>query len=803
MSKSNPCLAQALLFAKHGYRVLPLFGIEEGKCLCGKPDCSHPGKHPHYHKVDLSQGHNSASTDVSQLEAWWARWPNANLGVALDANTVVIDVDPRNGGDESLARLISAAGELPATFEVQTGGGGRHLWFRNSGEAIGCRCDAFGPEYPGLDIKSHGGYIVAPESAHISGRTYVAREPFDRDTLAEFPTDLRKILAAKHRKSANAIKMGERNQKLFDKALALCRKGADKPQALNALAEIAAQCDPPYDAVEARKIVERVYSYDSETEKPERKSKAKKALELCSEMELFHDDSDVGYAVRRQNGHLETYNIRSTPFAKLLRSLYFSRFKDAIGEELDQTLSALEARAIFDSPRREVFTRIAHVGGSIYVDLGTKDWAVVEVSQTSWRLLLDSPVHFVRPYGFRSLPKPEYGGDVLALVEYINADSDESLVLILAFICGAFMDPQFASFPILALIGEKGSSKSTLARLICRLIDPRKIEVRHFADRDDLLLAASHSKILAIDNIGRITPGQSNDLCRLSTGAGVSKRRLYTDTDEVIIQAKLPLILNGIEDFVTAPDLADRTLFPRLQRIEPSKRMEEREFWQKFERALPQALGFIYSAVSIGLREFDSIKPAKLARMADFHRWSLACESAFGRFAGMFERAYERSTKAATEMALEDSPLAKRIQELVANGLLQGFQGSPTELHALLVNGMSEIEVRGFPKAQTLRSKLRVVAPVLREVGIYVETDVQRSSSKRNIKIQTARESVTSVTSVTGEPNHVESRDTSTLLNDTSMTHDQDEPDEELVRNDTHDTRDTWEDISELVHEIR
>jgi hypothetical protein len=108
--------------------------------------------------------------DAATLAHWARRWPLLNLGVVTGAvsGLVVIDVDPRHGGFESLAALERQHGALPATIEAETGGGGRHLYFvcpvpppRNKAGLA-----------PGVDLRGEGGMVVAPPSLHPSGRPY-------------------------------------------------------------------------------------------------------------------------------------------------------------------------------------------------------------------------------------------------------------------------------------------------------------------------------------------------------------------------------------------------------------------------------------------------------------------------------------------------------------------------------------------------------------------------------------------------------------------------------------------------------
>jgi hypothetical protein len=106
---------------------------------------------------------------VEQVQRWWRRWPDANVGVVTGAvsGLVVLDVDPRHRGEASLAALEGVHGAVPHTIESLTGGGGQHLYFRHPGTDVPC-----GPIAPGLDVKGDGGLVVSPPSGHVSGRVY-------------------------------------------------------------------------------------------------------------------------------------------------------------------------------------------------------------------------------------------------------------------------------------------------------------------------------------------------------------------------------------------------------------------------------------------------------------------------------------------------------------------------------------------------------------------------------------------------------------------------------------------------------
>lgn len=104
------------------------------------------------------------------LHEWFRRSPDYNVAIVTGAlsGLVVVDVDPRHGGNKSLRDLESAHGRLPDTVESITGGGGRHLYFSHPGQTVRNRTNI----EPGIDLRGDGGCIVAPPSVHPSGKRY-------------------------------------------------------------------------------------------------------------------------------------------------------------------------------------------------------------------------------------------------------------------------------------------------------------------------------------------------------------------------------------------------------------------------------------------------------------------------------------------------------------------------------------------------------------------------------------------------------------------------------------------------------
>jgi len=165
-------LDQALACAAEGLPVFFLHGIgPTGKCTCNEPDCdTDAGKHP----IAGTRWSHDATTDQAELRRRWDAFESAapwlNYGIAVPDGLAVIDVDPRNDGDVTLAALESAPdlGAFPRDRVAQSGSGdGRHIWLRLP---TGKRLE--GSLGPGIDVKQLGGYVVGPGSRHASGGTY-------------------------------------------------------------------------------------------------------------------------------------------------------------------------------------------------------------------------------------------------------------------------------------------------------------------------------------------------------------------------------------------------------------------------------------------------------------------------------------------------------------------------------------------------------------------------------------------------------------------------------------------------------
>lgn len=260
----------AMRYAEMGWHVVPLHSWVQGRtrwgCSCGKQDCTSPAKHP----IPFA-GLNDSSVNKTVVEAWWKKWPWANVGIRTGycSGLVILDIDPAAGGNDSFDDMIGRNTKLPDTVEVITGGGGRHIYFKHPGGVIRNSAGRLGP---GLDIRADGGYVVAPGSIHASGKRYEFEASSLPSTtpIAEMPTwMLTSILDnTAPRKFGKAgtgdediIPEGYRNEYIASLVGTLHRRGVSMA-AIEACvdAENSVRVRPPLSADEITKVVASILS---------------------------------------------------------------------------------------------------------------------------------------------------------------------------------------------------------------------------------------------------------------------------------------------------------------------------------------------------------------------------------------------------------------------------------------------------------------------------------------------------------------------------------------------------------------
>ena len=302
--------------------------------------------------------------------------------------------------------------------------------------------------------------------------------------------------------------------------------------------------------------------------------------------------------------------------------------------------------------------------------------------------------------------------------------------------------------PISIPYGEKGSVKTTYCKFEKRLIDPDRIELLTVPqDKSEFVQQQYHNYLSVYDNIKTIPYWFSDEVCKAITGVGSTKRRLYTDDDDVIYSYKRLLIINGINNSLTEPDALDRSILKEFERIDDDQRKEESRVEAEFEEMKPKLLGYIFDVLVKSLQIKPTVQLHNLPRMADFAVWGEAIARAMGYKPMEFIDAYYRNIGRQNIEVIESNPLAQAIEKFVHTWHKEGEEAcwqSPTSKALEKLNKVAQAYgmdtgSKLWPKASnSLTKRLRPILSNLRE-GLGIHIVINRNTAGKNKNTSTIR----------------------------------------------------------------
>lgn len=440
---------------------------------------------------------------------------------------------------------------------------------------------------------------------------------------------------------------------------------------------------------------------------------------------FFCSTKGIAFAEIRIDERIETLPLASKAFGEWLVHRFFLERKKApkLASERD-AVRTLTAYAKYETGARcEVHLRSAMVGGTLLLDIGDETGRCIEITPMGWRVLPTAPVKFQRMPGMAALPLPERGGDIKQLRQFTNL-SDANFILYVAVLTDALYPGR--PHVLLNLIGESGSGKTTAARISRSLTDPSEVptgtlprEVR------DLFADVNGSHVLSYDNISSIPKAISDALCQVTSGTGFRKRRLYSDLDLVLVGGYRTVIITGVHNAITEPDLAERNLIMNLSHVAARQRRSEARLWKDFEQARPQTFGALLDIVAHGLKQLPHTHVPDLPRLADFAMWGVAIEEAFAP-PGSFLAAFTTCQTTATDAVIEVSPVATAVAAFMEDR--NTWDGTTTQLwRELQARDHAEArptEMKRWPKEPvSFGIALATTIPTLRKIGVEVTKD--------------------------------------------------------------------------------
>ena len=460
------------------------------------------------------------------------------------------------------------------------------------------------------------------------------------------------------------------------------------------------------------------------TKKGSKKGKtiAQQCVASAGADELFHTPDQEAYASISRKGHRETWRVKSKPYNLILRGRLYEKGIIATSSTLDDAIATLESQAMFDGPERSIHVRTGQADGRLYIDLCNEAWEVVEVSEDDFCVTSQCPVNFIRKAGMAPLPTPIKGGKIEQLRPFLNV-TDSDWLLVVAWLMAALRPT--GPYPILVVNGEHGCCKSTICKRLRSLVDPNTVPIRKPPrDNQTLMIWATNSHVIALDNVSSMPTWLSDGMCRLATSGGDSERALYTNDSEKLFFAIRPQMVNGIEDVAVRSDFLDRALIIQAPVLPKPSRKEEEELDEAWGKVYAAIVGAMLTAACQGLKRLPEVRRVKqpLPRMADFARWMMAVETALGWQSGTFMGTMARNEDDANESVVAGSVVGETIRKfIIAKG---SWDGTWSRLLDDL-NDFADERVKradGWPRdSRTLSNKLRLLAPNLRGVGIDVQ----------------------------------------------------------------------------------
>jgi len=263
-------------------------------------------------------------------------------------------------------------------------------------------------------------------------------------------------------------------------------------------------------------------------------------------------------------------------------------------------------------------------------------------------------------------------------LQLTNLKEEKDRILLKVYIISLFI-PEIPHV-ILILHGRQGSAKSTLQTMIKLLVDPAKPKLLTiYNDVKEFIQQLAHNHIAYYDNLKKAPGWLSDESCKAVTGVGSTKRKLYSDDDDIVYEYKRCLGFSGINASLTEPDALDRSMMIELQRINPENRKDEKVIMTEFFELRPKLLGYIFDILAKALQIKDTIRLNDLPRMADFALWAEAIARAMGYKDLEFINAYYDNIGKQNIEAIENHPLGQVIARFISEKQ-ELLEGSPSEV---------------------------------------------------------------------------------------------------------------------------
>lgn len=632
----------------------------------------------------------------------WRRIPhdmNVFIFTGELSNLVVVDLDKPKDSDESdddFANRLIREYNLPPTYAVRTWGGWLHLYYlypqwkvvKNSVKLL-----------PHLDIRGRWWWVIAQWSVHESGKRYTVW--YDNGgVFAEFPLSLLSLksdktdlvpLEKKTFSLQEGNKKGERNNATFlwlTDAIKKYKKWDYQGLREKLSAYNIQMNEEPLDEDELDAIYHSVTQFKESNELQKERTQLNNVFELLqSNGRLILDQIGDVYLVISKGTSQRCIPLESSDFKNWLQGEYYSKYRSIINSaNLEGIKSILVCEASTSNKRYTLDIRLLKNGDAILYDLNDEQLSCVKIDTDGWSHCADNPGYFKRVKNTEEQVVPVPWWDINSLWKFINISDEDTRLLVLCTLVSLFV-PEI-QHPILMIHGGKWSAKSTFLRILKRIVDPSAKDLIGGlpSDLNGLVHTLLNDYILMFDNVSGISNDTSDHLCRAVSGAALSKRKLYTDSEDVIYRLRKCMCLNGINLEATQPDLLQRSIIVELDSISPESRLVESTLWKNFEQELPYILWALFSILSQAMSVYEAIdeKDYEFQRLADYNKWWEAICQSLGYEKGKFSALITANMEIHDEIATDSNVVTSALREFMM--WRSEWEGTPNDLRELLHN---------------------------------------------------------------------------------------------------------------------
>lgn len=456
------------------------------------------------------------------------------------------------------------------------------------------------------------------------------------------------------------------------------------------------------------------------------------------EYDLFLDQFDDFFAAQTgADGIRRIFAIRSEQHKSRLSLILKNK------AAIEQALLFMEGLALRSGQRKNLNVRVAEgQNKSIWIDLCDDKWRAICLNSDGWHIVENPPILFKRYKHMAKMEVDENGAkeDYDAFLTLMNFQAPEDKLLYSGFLIQGFF-PNIDR-PILMPTGAQGSAKTTMCIATRMVIDPSTLPTFNMnKEEDELPQKILHHYLPTFDNCNHISQEISDLLCQASSGMGFSKRKLFTDMDDVVYSVRRAIIMNGVAAPSMAPDLLDRTIMICLERIPDDRRKERSEIEAMRDSLLPKVRGYLLNILTSALKNPQQ-RNGTLPRLADFARLADDCMVQMGYSPGEFIRTYRDVNKDIAEQAIQGDVLAGVLLEFLDDN--NGWEGSASDLLKRLENkaGIQAIKAPGWAKTQGWLSEAIFgrLKPGLQHLGWNVQKT--RTEKRRIIYIKRVDNSI-------------------------------------------------------------